>query len=61
VCLWWSCVFRYIALVSPVATMLFLLLLSGLPAAEGPALAKYMKTEEYGAAFRSGTVELMPC
>jgi hypothetical protein len=38
---------RYIALVSPVMTMLFLLLLSGLPAAEGPALAKYMKTEEY--------------
>lgn len=35
---------RYVSLVSPLLTMLFLLCLSGLPTSEGVNQAKYMKT-----------------
>lgn len=35
---------RYVCLLSPLLTMVFLLLLSGLPTAEGAEQAKYMRT-----------------
>jgi hypothetical protein len=36
----------YVALVSPLLTMVILLFLSGMPTAEGPEQARFMKTAE---------------
>jgi hypothetical protein len=44
---------RYVTIISPLLTMYFLLLVSGLPTCEGKEQARYMRTPEY-VPFTSG-------